>query len=919
MSSPPRDTSTTHVSAPIHLPLDVLSNIASLVHPPFHAAPPHPEPSTNPQTDVIHCLDPTPPLAQTPLQLLSALSRSSARCLEAARPYLWEDVDVQSGRGWLAIVNALTEEVVEVDDSAQLQQPQPEAGPSTLPAKPLEVEPIPVSGPEGLQAPATISNDEGGYFAIPPSPGYPNPYNIRSSVESTQQFSCSPPQPSHISMLLTPPGSRGSSPHPAPSSSGASSTSHSPSPAPPPLVRGMSHPAPTTTTLKAKARLRGRSRSPRRTVGFDAESITSVLTRSRSNSSTFQGGSGFLRRTTSLSKSHHYNDFEEDEMDEMGDEVMPLPRSGEIAAGILTPPDTTEHKENVNPDLLPPPGPYIRHINFTNFRTIGSRRSQEEAVRGRFVTAGRLEGVIKNAPNLVSLCMTEYVDSALSYPVIEELFFRGYRKPRFRSPSKDLTRTRSLSIGPAPSIASTNHDQLDPPRPIYASYEDETEEEKWKRRTLFSCMEALDFTGCVSTAFTQAMTEFFIKWLAPEEDTDDEDRGRGRGRHFGGRGRNGGYTTPEVTEDESDAMERFRPKKKIPKFRHMRRLSLRLCTRLEPPVISSFVLACPSLTHLDLSNTRVPSDLLIALTERCPRALRLTSLSLARCPRLDPQVVVDFVVRCPAARELVDLNLFVNPTQGNAIEGNDLMRLITEAPCIKSGRLRYLDLSSAKFTPSHLAIGTFPPQPSLISLGMSHIPTLSLPPIADFLLNLAPNVEILTLTGTATTSSLGPTLSPLQLTLELHTRLINPLTTVPFSLSNLNLSGGASSVNHNPGPTRLRVLELSGNVRRSIAPNGNGNWLPIKSKGGRGWYVDLSAGWRRLDGDIEGKKGWEFIRHLPKTHHWRRWLNHLSESNGRVGSNVGWHSRKMEIVKGMGMLGREEGLAGVGAFAFEES
>lgn len=50
---------------------------------------------------------------------------------------------------------------------------------------------------------------------------------------------------------------------------------------------------------------------------------------------------------------------------------------------------------NVNPELLPPPGPYIRHLNFTNFRTIGSRRTQDEAVRGRFVTAGRLEGVLK--------------------------------------------------------------------------------------------------------------------------------------------------------------------------------------------------------------------------------------------------------------------------------------------------------------------------------------------------------------------------------------------------------------------------------------------------------------------------------------------------------------------------------------------
>lgn len=59
------------------------------------------------------------------------------------------------------------------------------------------------------------------------------------------------------------------------------------------------------------------------------------------------------------------------------------------------PPAEEEHWLNCNPELLPPPGPYIRHLSFVNFRTIGSRRSQEEAVRGRFVTGGRLEGFIK--------------------------------------------------------------------------------------------------------------------------------------------------------------------------------------------------------------------------------------------------------------------------------------------------------------------------------------------------------------------------------------------------------------------------------------------------------------------------------------------------------------------------------------------
>ncbi|WWC58702.1 uncharacterized protein I303_101246 [Kwoniella dejecticola CBS 10117] len=895
----------------ISLPLDVLSNIASLIHPPFVALPPPEEPTTTPQIDVIHNIDPQPAPPQSHLQLLSLLTRSSSHALEAARPWLWEDVDVLHGRGWLAIVNALTEEIVEIEEVI------PEAGPSTLPASTLP-EPIPISGPEAHKSPATISDGFQSYIAIPPQAIYPDPYG---SMSSSPPMAYSPPQPSHIRDLLTPPGSRGNSPHPGPSSY-FDAQHQSQSSTPPPMTRGVSHPAP--TALKTKSTLRGRSRSPRRSVNFDTESISSVLTRSRSNSGNVPGGSGFLRRQTSLSKAHHYDDiddFEDDEMDEVKDSITPLRGFADLRNPKIFARGSAEPKENVNPDLLPPPGPYIRHLSFINFRTIGSRRSQEEAVRGRFVTAGRLEGVIKNAPNLVSLGMTEYVDSALSYPVIEELFFRGYRKPRYHSPSKSLTRVRSLSVGPSALNPQADFDQLDPPRPTYAPYEDETEDEKWKRRSVFAPLEALDLTGCVSNNFTEGMNNFYATWLIPDDDSGDDDRGRersrarARGRQGRHDGHNGGYTTSEMTEDDSDA-HGSRPKRKVPKFRALKRLSLRACTRLEPTVLTAFIFACPNLTHLDLSGTRIPSELLAYLTEKCPRSLRLTSLSLARCPRLDPQVMVDFLCRCPAARNLVDLNLFVNPTQGNVIEPNDLMRLITEAPCIKSGRLRYLDLSSARFTPAHLTKEVWPTQPSLISLGLSHIPTLSLPPIADFLLEVAPNVEVLTLTGTATTTNLVPTLSPLQLSLELHARLINPLTTVPFSLSNLNISGGSQGINLKPGPTRLRVLELSPNIRRSITPNGE--WQIVKSKGGRGWYVDLSCGWRRRDGDIEGKEGWEFVRHLPRSDPRRRWLNHLSESNGKVGSNVGWHSRKMEVVKGMGMLGREEGLAGVGAFAFEE-
>lgn len=479
-----------------------------------------------------------------------------------------------------------------------------------------------------------------------------------------------------------------------------------------------------------------------------------------------------------------------------------------------------------------------------------------------------------------------------------------------------------MSVGPQ-SVGSTatQPNQLDPPRPVYVPYEAETEEQMWTRRSMFTSMEALDFTGCVSSAFSAATRDFYDSWLADDDDEDengdvtmDDDRGRGRSRRRLG--------VPETDDDDESEVESNlvrnirRRTRRRPKFPALKRLSLRACTSLDSMVLHDLLLCFPCLTHLDLSNTRISSTYLMALTDRAPPSLRLQSLSLARCTRLDTHVIVDFICRSPAARELVELNLYVNPTQGNAINSEELAQLL-QAPCFKSGKLRYLDLSSAGFSPAHLSPEYFPAQPSLLSLGLSHIPYLPLAPIAQFLLTMAPNVEILTLTGTSMEASLRTTASPLQTNLEIHGRLINPTTTVPFSLSSLSLSA-ASGPNLNPGPTRLRVIELSSSVRRAINEGGgaHGEWQVVRSKGGRGWYVDTSAGW--IQDRSESQEDWTFVRHLKKDQEWRKWLTSLSDASGRVGSGVGWHARKMEVVKGLGMLGREEGMAGAGAFAFEE-
>lgn len=936
-----------------HVPVEVLSLIASLVAPPFYLPPPPDEPSTTPQAHVITSLDPTPPAHQTVAQALSATTKSCSHVLDAARPWLWENVDVRSGRGWLAVVDALTEEVVDelnkdkdqedpdsafidsgnnsIDGGSLSRDPSTigsegspmhtterehlhhnaEAGPSSYGGghadhafDPVEL-PLPVSVPVGtgvgrsvVGRKVTINTTVAQNFYGPNEPSSSLSPSTRYSMDHSP-----PPQVHRLHMLLTPPGSRTTSP-----------------------VGG-----------HYKAHLRGRSRSPRRQLSlFDAEGISSILQRSMSLSLPHRP----LMRQSSLSHSRVVREYETD--DEMNTDsendhseslrtAMRTPPKEEEPLPI-TPDEDEEVAANANPELLPPPGPYIRHLSFTNFRTIGSRRSQDEAVRGRFVTAGRLEGVLKNTPNLRSLCMTEYVDSSLSTDVIEEIFFRGYSKPRIirhhsASPNSRRQRARSQSVAqPAdgdmlePS-QTTIDDQMDPPRPTYVPYEMETDEDMWKRRKQFTPLEAIDLTGCVSRTFADAVEEFGDNWLNLGHHDGDNERGRSRSRRF---------VTEAGDDEDTPLAERMTHR---PLFTALRRLSLRACTNLPSQFIHHLILAMPNLTHLDLSGTRVTDNLIHALTQHSPPGMQLQSLSLARCPRLDPSCIVDFLIESPAARTIVDLNLFVNPTQGNAINSYDLRRLLTSAPCIKSGTLRYLDLSSAGFTAEHLSPEVFPPQPSLVSLGLSHIPTLPLRDIAQFLRTAAPGVEVLTLSGSSV-MDLRPDSSTLQITLCLHALLINPLTTVPFSLGSINMSGNYTKADLTAGPTRLRVVELSSSIRRSLDPSqgsGRTEWQVVKSKGGRGWYVDVSAGWIQSDtvddwGYVqkgparvgEGLGSLSFVRHLPANHPRRRYLTALAEANGRVRSDVGWHSRKMEVVRGEGMMGREEGMGGVGAFAFEE-
>ncbi|KAJ7494675.1 hypothetical protein B0H11DRAFT_1717110 [Mycena galericulata] len=498
----------------------------------------------------------------------------------------------------------------------------------------------------------------------------------------------------------------------------------------------------------------------------------------------------------------------------------------------------------------PRPGRFVRHLDFNHFRTLGMRRSVEEGLNSPFVTSYRVEAIVKEMPNLLVFGATEFMDGSLNLRILNELFLRG-------TPSRGRGRpTRGRAL-------------LDP---------HESEEEDRDRRRDCRELQAVDITGCISSVFVHALDEFAAAHLLPLEGMDEP------------------VSSPRASLDEPLV------------FPGLRRLGMRGVKSVASRTLTAFVLSFPNLTHLDLSGTRVSAELLAGLGASC--TVFLQSLALARCIKLTGDSITDLLVNSLATRELKELNLYGDITYTSPLSEENLLDLFTHAPCFLSGKMVYLDLSSAPITKALLEKAGH--QPQLRSLGLSNIPNLELRPVADFLRTKAPNVEILTLSGTSPDLDCGmrPGVargSARQSSIALHTHIIRPLCTPPFSFS-LSSPTQPSA----PPVTRLRVIELSPAMLNALGI-GAGAWRIVRSKGGRGWYVDTASGWvAELGGNPGGLR-----RDLPKDHPWRRYLEQLSEANGNVSSGIGWHARKMEILYGHGMLGHEDGLYGAVSFAYQ--
>lgn len=427
---------------------------------------------------------------------------------------------------------------------------------------------------------------------------------------------------------------------------------------------------------------------------------------------------------------------------------------------------------------------------------------------------------------------TEYMDGALTLPVLNELFLRG-------APSRGRGR---------PSRG----------RALVDNYDEDRD-----RRRQCKDLEAVDLTGCVSAVFVNALSEFVTTHLLPPSFSDRE--------------------SPEGVEKLLARASLEEPLL----FPGLQRLGLRGAKSVLPHILTPFILAFPSLTHLDLSGTRATPELLEGLGGS--PSIRLVSLALARCVRLTGDSIKELLVNSPVTSQLQELNLYGDITFVSPLSEDNLRDIFTQAPAFLNGGLTYLDLSSSPLTKDLL--DDCQPFPKLRSLGISHIANLSVKVIADFILKKAMNVEVLTLIGTSPELDCGlragntsvPRGSALQSSIALHSHLIRPLCNPPFSFSLTKNTANA------PPPTKLRVIELSITFLGALGA-GAGNWRIIRSKGGRGWYVDTASGWVSETGSQSVLQ-----RDLPSNHPLRIEMERLSDANGNVTSAVGWHARKMEV------------------------
>ena len=357
-------------------------------------------------------------------------------------------------------------------------------------------------------------------------------------------------------------------------------------------------------------------------------------------------------------------------------------------------------------------------------------------------------------------------------------------------------------------------------------------------------------------------------------------------------------------------------------------------------------MAFPNLTHLDLGGTRTNPSLLYRLGRST--TLHLKSLSLSRCQSLTSESIRDFFVASvpTVLAGLRELNLHYDATSAMPLTRAHFREMLESAPCFLAGQFRYLDISTAPLDDALLE-DCFSAQPELVDLGIANCPRISWRGLTQFIAAKALKIEVIELrgscrqpllptspTGGTSVGGAGPARrneTILNTIMGLSQFLLNPSR---YSKSAQQAAGASASAL----PYSLRAIELDEKALEALEDAGaHQDWRVCWGKGSRGWYFNigvapttdpltgervltrLPAASRPASRYVNtavvpstGKRG-EIGVDLNDPRRVR--LIELSKKSKSGGYNFGWHARKMAVLSGDGLLGREHGLYNYHSFS----
>jgi hypothetical protein len=230
-------------------------------------------------------------------------------------------------------------------------------------------------------------------------------------------------------------------------------------------------------------------------------------------------------------------------------------------------------------------GTIVRRLDFSHFNPTTLFSTATERAATQNLTPQTLLRCLELTPYLREFLAQEYVDDELQAPVVTKLFF-------------DLPR-----------------------------------------------LEAIDFTGCSSASFKNAMTA--------------------------------------LTETAE-----------WPEILHLKRVSLHRCINIPSQFFDILLPRLPALTHLDVAGTRITDEALQSI----PHTARITHLNLAKCKSLTAEGVIDFLANHPAVKGLVYLSLAADARSHQLLDTDDVTTLLPLLP----STLRSLSLNGSRMDPSHV-------------------------------------------------------------------------------------------------------------------------------------------------------------------------------------------------------------------------